>query len=81
MFALRDQPGALAKALAPFEKAGISLTRIESRPSKRQAWEYYFFADLVGHAGGSDLAAALAELSRVCAFTRVLGSYADTPAS
>ena len=81
MFALRDQPGALAKALAPFEKAGISLTRIESRPSKRQAWEYYFFADLAGHAGGSDLAAALAELSRVCAFTRVLGSYADTPAS
>lgn len=81
MFAVKDQPGALAKALAPFEKAGISLTRIESRPSKRQAWEYYFFADLAGHAGGSDLAAALAELSRVCAFTRILGSYPDTPAS
>jgi chorismate mutase/prephenate dehydratase len=81
MFAVKDQPGALAKALAPFEKAGISLTRIESRPSKRQAWEYYFFADLAGHAEEPELAAALQELSGVCAFTRILGSYPDTPAA
>lgn len=77
MFAVKDQPGALAKALEPFEKAGISLTRIESRPSKRQAWEYYFFADFAGHAEDTEVAAALAELGRVCAFTRVLGSYPD----
>jgi chorismate mutase/prephenate dehydratase len=81
MFAVKDQPGALAKALAPFESAGISLTRIESRPSKRQAWEYYFFADLAGHAGEPKLAEALRELSGVCAFTRLLGSYPDTPAA
>jgi len=81
MFAVKDQPGALAKALEPFEQAGISLTRIESRPSKRQAWEYYFFADLAGHAEDDALARALAELGRVCAFTRVLGSYPDTPAA
>ena len=81
MFAVKDQPGALAKALAPFEQAGISLTRIESRPSKRQAWEYYFFADLAGHADEPELAAALKELSGVCAFTRILGSYPDTPAA
>jgi chorismate mutase/prephenate dehydratase len=81
MFAVKDQPGALAKALAPFEKAGISLTRIESRPSKRQAWEYYFFADLAGHAEEPELAAALQALSGVCAFTRILGSYPDTPAA
>ncbi|MEX1111308.1 MAG: prephenate dehydratase, partial [Chthoniobacterales bacterium] len=79
MFAVKDQPGALAKALAPFEKAGISLTRIESRPSKRQAWEYYFFVDLAGHADGAELAAALRDLAGVCAFTRILGSYPDTP--
>jgi len=81
MFAVKDQPGALAKALAPFEKSGISLTRIESRPSKRQAWEYYFFADFAGHAEEAKVAAALAELSSVCAFTRILGSYPDTAAA
>jgi len=81
MFAVKDQPGALAKALEPFEQAGISLTRIESRPSKRQAWEYYFFADLAGHAEDAEVAEALEDLGRVCAFTRVLGSYPDTPAA
>jgi chorismate mutase/prephenate dehydratase len=78
MFAVKDQPGALAKALEPFEKAGISLTRIESRPSKRQAWEYYFFADLAGHAEDGKVARALEALAGVCAFTRILGSYPDS---
>ena len=81
MFAVKDQPGALAKALEPFERAGISLTRIESRPSKRQAWEYYFFADFAGHAEDSGVAQALGELGKVCAFTRILGSYPDRPAA
>ena len=81
MFAVKDQPGALAKALAPFEKSGISLSRIESRPSKRQAWEYYFFADIAGHAEDKEVAAALRELSGVCAFTRILGSYPDMAAA
>lgn len=80
MFSVKDQPGALAKALAPFEQAGISLTRIESRPSKRQAWEYYFFADVAGHAEDAEVARALTALAGVCAFTKVLGSYPDTPA-
>ncbi|MEX1044707.1 MAG: prephenate dehydratase [Chthoniobacterales bacterium] len=81
MFAVKDQPGALAQALEPFEKAGISLTRIESRPSKRQAWEYYFFADLAGHAEDDKVARALEGLSGVCAFTRILGSYPDLRAA
>jgi chorismate mutase/prephenate dehydratase len=81
MFSVKDQPGALAKALAPFEQAGISLTRIESRPSKRQAWEYYFFADVGGHAEDGVVAGALSALAGVCAFTKVLGSYPDTPAA
>jgi chorismate mutase/prephenate dehydratase len=78
MFAVKDQPGALAKALEPFEKAGISLTRIESRPSKRRPWEYYFFADFAGHAADPAIAAALGDLQSVCAFTRILGSYPDS---
>ncbi len=77
MFAVKDQPGAVANALAPFEKAGISLTRIESRPSKRRPWEYYFFADFAGHAADPAISAALRDLQSVCAFTRLLGSYPD----
>ena len=81
MFAVKDQPGALARALEPFEKAGLTLTRIESRPSKRQPWEYYFFADFAGHAEDEKVAQALAGLAKVCAFTRILGSYPDTAAA
>lgn len=75
MFAVKDQPGALAHALEPFEKAGISLTRIESRPSKRRPWEYYFFADFAGHADEPAIRSALEGLQSACAFTRLLGSY------
>lgn len=81
MFAVKDQPGALARALEPFEQSGISLTRIESRPSKRRPWEYYFFADFAGHASDPAVAGALAKLEGVCAFTRLLGSYPDTSAA
>jgi len=81
MFAVKDQPGALAKALQPFEKAGVSLTRIESRPSKRRPWEYYFFADFAGHAADPSISAALSDLQAVCAFTRILGSYPDSKSS
>lgn len=81
MFAVKDQPGALARALEPFEKAGISLTRIESRPSKRRPWEYYFFADFAGHADQPSIRAALEGLQSACAFTRLLGSYPDSAKS
>lgn len=81
MFAVKDQPGALATALEPFRKAGISLTRIESRPSKRRPWEYFFFADLAGHAEDPVVAGALEKLAGVCSVTRILGSYPDTVAS
>lgn len=77
MFAVKDQPGALARALEPFEKAGISLTRIESRPSKRRPWEYFFFADFAGHAEDAAVRPALEALQSACAFTRILGSYPD----
>lgn len=79
MFAVKDQPGALGRALEPFEKAGISLSRIESRPSKKRPWEYYFFADFSGHAAEPTVARALGELEEVCSFTKILGSYPATP--
>ena len=61
--------------LEPFEKAGISMTRIESRPAREALWSYVFFIDVAGHKDDQLLAGALSELSDVTRFMRVLGSY------
>jgi chorismate mutase/prephenate dehydratase len=53
------------------------MTRIESRPSKRRAWAYFFFVDVKGHAEEPRLARAIAGLHRSCSFVKVLGSYPD----
>jgi len=75
LFSLADKAGALHSALAPFRRQKINMTKIESRPSKRKAWEYYFFADVDGHATEEKLAAAIVDLGRHCSFVKVLGSY------
>lgn len=75
LFALKDKPGALHDALVPFKRQGISLTKIESRPSKRKAWEYLFFIDVDGHMDDPKLKKALAALKRSTTLLRVLGSY------
>ena len=75
LFALKDKPGALHDALVPFKQNRINLTKIESRPSKRKAWEYLFFVDLEGHAEEPRVKRALAALAKHTTFCRVLGSY------
>lgn len=75
MFSIADKVGALHKALAPFRRFRINMTKIESRPSKRKAWEYFFFVDCDGHAGDRKLSKALALLGEHCSFVKVLGSY------
>jgi chorismate mutase/prephenate dehydratase len=70
-----DAPGALFRLLEPFAKAGISLTRIESRPSRRRKWDYVFFVDLDGHAEQEPLASALAALKEKATLCKVVGSY------
>jgi chorismate mutase/prephenate dehydratase len=73
--ALKDRPGALYDALTPFKRERINLTKIESRPSKRKAWEYLFFIDVEGHASDSKVKKALKALESSTSFLRVLGSY------
>lgn len=68
-------PGSLYRLLESFAQNGVSMTRIESRPSRRAKWEYVFFIDLVGHADETPLKNALAELKREASLVRVLGSY------
>ena len=70
-----DAPGALFRLLEPFARAGISLTRIESRPSRRKKWDYVFFVDLDGHAEQEPLAGALAALKAKATLCKVVGSY------
>jgi len=78
LLALKDKPGALHDALMPFKRNRINLTKIESRPSKRKAWEYLFFIDLEGHASELRVKKALAALERSTSMLRVLGSYPVT---
>lgn len=75
MFSIRDEAGALHKALAPFRRFRINMTKIESRPSKRKAWEYFFFVDADGHAEDKKVAKAIELLGHHCSFVKVLGSY------
>jgi len=77
MFGLRDQPGALFSALRPFDELKISLRNIESRPSRRKAWEYFFFVDLEGHQEDELVIAAVNELRKHCSIAKILGSYPD----
>jgi chorismate mutase/prephenate dehydratase len=70
-----NQTGALSTLLAPFSDAGVSLTRLESRPARHTLWEYVFFVDIEGHRDDPAVATALAELGRRAAYLKVLGSY------
>jgi len=70
-----QSPGALHRLLGPLAEYGISMTRIESRPSRRRKWDYVFFIDVVGHAEQHPLSTALEELKKQSSLFRVLGSY------
>ena len=70
-----NKPGALYSLLQPFAKYDVSMTRIESRPSRGVNWEYVFFLDLEGHMQDESLQLALKELVEVTDMINVLGSY------
>lgn len=75
IFSIKDKAGALYHILEPLASSGINLTRIESRPSRRKAWDYVFFVDLAGHRRERRVARVLAALKGECPFFKVLGSY------
>ncbi len=75
MFSIKDKVGALYNMLSPFKRNGINLTKIESRPSKKKAWDYYFFVDFSGHVSDAKVKKALDELAKECTFFKILGSY------
>ncbi|MGH7953480.1 MAG: ACT domain-containing protein [Limisphaerales bacterium] len=72
---MTESSGALHEAIAAFRRYKINMTKIESRPSKRKAWEYLFFIDCDGHARDKKVAKAIELLGKHCNFVKILGSY------
>jgi len=77
LFAVKNEPGALARALRVFEELGVNLTLITSRPSKHTPWDYVQFVDMQGHKTDPIVASALAKLEPLTQFLTVLGSYPE----
>lgn len=75
MFSIPHQVGALHTALGIFRRYRLNMTKIESRPSKRKAWEYFFFVDCDGHFDDVRVARSIDDLKKHCTFVKVLGSY------
>jgi chorismate mutase/prephenate dehydratase len=72
---IKDEPGALYNVLSPFARHGLSMNRIESRPSHNRLWEYAFFVDIGGHVHDPAMKAAIDELKGYAQDVKVLGSY------
>ncbi|HAJ92803.1 MAG TPA: prephenate dehydratase [Gammaproteobacteria bacterium] len=75
LVSVNNKPGALSELLQPIAQHKISMTRIESRPSRQALWEYVFYIDVNGHRDDAGLAAALAALEGRAFAVKVLGSY------
>ena len=78
LVSIRDKVGALYEMLLPIRKYKVNMTKIESRPSKRKAWDYYFFIDFEGHVESPRVKKMLADMESRVKFLKVLGSYPVT---
>jgi chorismate mutase/prephenate dehydratase len=67
--------GALLRMLMPLAERGINLSKVESRPSKKRPWDYYFFIDVTGHYEDANMKEALGELRKFCPMVKWMGSY------
>lgn len=76
-FLTPHKPGALVDVLGVFSRHGVNISMIQSRPSRQQAWEYRFFADISGHRGDEKLQLALEELSGHTVSYKIIGSYPE----
>jgi len=75
MVTSENQSGALHNLLKPIAANGLSMTRIESRPSKSGLWQYLFFIDIEGHISEPAVAKAIAEIKHQASIMKILGSY------
>jgi len=72
---IKDRVGALYEILKPFGESGVNLTQIESRPSRKKAWDYLFFIDVEGHRDDPHVRETLKKVKEYCVEMKILGSY------
>ena len=75
LFSTSHKAGALSDVLDVFKRYSINMTNIESRPSKKREWEYYFFVDFLGHRTDKNIQDGLTEARKHCLQLSVLGSF------
>jgi chorismate mutase / prephenate dehydratase len=75
VMATKNVPGAMLDLLSPLAQHSISMTKLETRPSKAGLWEYMFFVDLEGHHQDKKVQAAIDEINNRASFLKLLGSY------
>jgi chorismate mutase/prephenate dehydratase len=75
VFSLKHKPGALYDCLREFATRKINLTKLESRPTRHQPWEYNFYMDFSGHREEKEVGEALKALEEHAVFVKILGSY------
>ena len=75
LVSMRYKPGALYQLLEPFHKHGLSLTRIETRPSPSGTWAYVFYIDFEGHVEDTQVSKVLSEIDEEAVELKRLGSY------
>ncbi len=75
VLAARNRPGAIHELLTPLATCGVSMTRLESRPSRTALWEYVFFVDVEGHQQDPAVATAIRAIEEKALFSKILGSY------
>ncbi|RZN62083.1 MAG: prephenate dehydratase [Methanonatronarchaeia archaeon] len=75
IFSVKQKPGTLHKSLTPFAKRNINLTKLESRPSRKQLGDYYFIIDFEGHRKQTEIKETIKELKQHTEYIKILGSY------
>jgi prephenate dehydratase len=75
IFSIKHEPGSLHKIIENFHKENVNLTKIESRPTKSNTWEYNFYVDFEGHKNNSKILEMLKKIQQETLFMKILGSY------
>ena len=75
VFSMKNEPGVLYKALSVFALRDIDLSKIESRPLRKKAWQYHFYVDIEGSIAEERVKKAMDHLSEITHFIKILGSY------
>ena len=75
MFVTAHVPGALYKVLEPIAESGINMVKLESRPTKYENWNYFFFVDIEGHIEDPNVKETVERMKKLCIYIKHLGSY------